>query len=219
MKEGVAHSERAETFDWADVYRRLGAAESAITQVWAPTIHEKQKILEQRAAVLAAEAPLTHLFGEELEIIEFSVAHERYGIEASYTKEVYPLRELTPLPSTPPFVLGVVNVRGRILSVLDIKKFFELPDRGLTDLNKVLIVEASGMEVGLLADAVHGVRRIPLATLQGPLPTLTGVRAEYLLGIAPERLTVLDVQKVLGDPKIRIHEEIHSLSPKEVGQL
>lgn len=216
MKEAIVRR-AAGAFDWAGVYGRLKAAESAISRGWTPSDKEKQKILEQRAAALATE-PKTELAGPDLEIVEFSVAHERYGIETSYAKEVYPLRELTPLPSTPPFVLGVINVRGRILPVLDIKRLFELPDRGLTDLNKVLIVETGGMEAGLLADAVHGVTRILLATLQSSLPTLTGVRAEYLLGIAPERLTVLDVRKIMADPKTHIHEELQPVGSKEVGQ-
>jgi len=69
---------------------------------------------------------------------------------------------------------------GQILSVIDIKKFFGLPEKGLTDLNKVIVVRTQQMELGILADAVLGVRAIGLSDLQNSLPTLTGIRAEYL---------------------------------------
>lgn len=63
------------------------------------------------------------------------------------------------------------------------------------------------MEVGILADTIHGVRRIPLGDLQPSLPTLTGVRAEYLKGITGGRLIVLDADKLLSDPKNVVQEE------------
>jgi purine-binding chemotaxis protein CheW len=63
------------------------------------------------------------------------------------------------------------------------------------------------MEVGILADTIHGVRRIPRRALQPSLPTLTGVRAEYLKGITGERLIVLDADKLLSDSKIVVQDE------------
>jgi purine-binding chemotaxis protein CheW len=111
------------------------------------------------------------------------------------------------VPCTPPFVLGLINVRGQIMSVIDLKKFFDLPEKGLTDLNKVIIVSDDKMEFGILADNVLGVRSLPLAELQPALPTLTGVREEYLKGVTRERTVILDGKKLLGDRKIVIHEE------------
>jgi purine-binding chemotaxis protein CheW len=123
---------------------------------------------------------------------------------------VYPLRDLTPLPGTPSFVLGIVNVRGRILPVLDLKKFFDLPEQGLTDLHRIILVEGSDVELGLLADAIVGVRPISADSLQASLPTLTGIRLEYLKGVTAERLVVLDVGRILTDPKIVVHEEVEN---------
>ena len=95
---------------------------------------------------------------------------------------MHPLRDLTPLPCTPPFVLGIVNVRGRILPVLDLKKFFDLPEQGLTDLHRIILVSGNDLELGLLADVIVGVRSVPADSLQPSLPTLTGIRADYLKG-------------------------------------
>src|SRR5688572_7065199 len=111
------------------------------------------EILRARARALAR--PPAHTQGAEawLHVLEFRLAQERYAIETRYVREVYPLKDLTPLPCTPPFVLGIVNVRGRILPVVDLKKFFDLPEQGLSDLHRVILLEGNGLELGLLADA------------------------------------------------------------------
>ncbi len=167
---------------------------------------EEKQILRARAQALA-RAPLPEAEGESLEVLEFLLAYERYGIEMTWIRETLPLKELTPVPCTPPFVLGLINVRGQIVSVMDIKRFFDLPEKGLTDLNKVIILQDGGMVFGVLADAVCGVRTIPRAELHPSLPTLTGIREEYLKGVTGERMVVLDGRKLLSDRRIVVHEE------------
>jgi purine-binding chemotaxis protein CheW len=166
------------------------------------------EILRSRARALARPTERIPPVDTLIELLEFRLAQERYAVETVYVREVYPLRNLTPLPCVPPFVLGVVNVRGQILPVLDIKKFFGLPEQGLTDLHRIVVVRDNGIELGLLADVVVAVRSIPVESLQSSLPTLTEIRAEYLKGVTAERLVVLDLARILADPKIVIHEEV-----------
>lgn len=167
-------------------------------------------LLQNRAKELSREPPAATVSSDYLEVVEFVLAHERYAIESASVREVYPLKDLTPLPCTPPFVLGLVNVRGQILTVLDIKRFFDLPEKGLTDLNKVIIVRVGRMELGVLADEILGVRLISLKELQPSLPTLTGLHAEYLRGVTSERTVVLDIAHIMADEKLTIHEEVAS---------
>src|ERR1035441_10847869 len=94
---------------------------------------DARKILRERARALSRPRKQGPVAEASLELLEFRLAQECYALETRHVREVYPLRDLTPLPCTPPFVLGVVNVRGRITPVIDIKKFFDLSDRGLTD--------------------------------------------------------------------------------------
>jgi len=101
-------------------------------------------------------------------------------------------------------------VRGRILPVLDLKKFFDLPEKGLTDLHRIILVRGNDLELGLLADAITGVRSVFPESLQPSLPTLTGIRGDYLKGVTAERLVVLDLARILADPKIVVHEEVES---------
>lgn len=169
---------------------------------------KEQQILKARAVVLAREPVASAAEGERIEVVEFLLADERYAIEASYIGEVYPLKDLTVLPCTPAFVLGVINLRGRILSVIDLRTFFDLPNRGLSDLNKVIVLHDAAMEFGLLADAIIAARWLPRSTILSSLPTLTEIRAEYLLGVTPERLVVLDGGKILADSRMIVHEEV-----------
>src|SRR5436309_7366840 len=167
-----------------------------------------KQILRARAQALARTRGPALIAGGSLELLEFRLAQERYALENRWVQEVCPLKVLTPLPCTPPFVLGIVNVRGRILPVLDLKKFFDLPEQGLTDLHRLILVRGNDLELGLLADVIVGVRSIPVDSLQPSLPTLTGIRSDYLKGVTAERLVVLDLARILADPKIIVHEEV-----------
>ena len=169
-----------------------------------------RQILRARAQALARTPECALVAGASLEVLEFRLAQERYALENRWVQEVCPLKELTPLPCTPPFVLGIVNVRGRILPVLDLKKFFDLSEQGLTDLHRIILVRGNDLELGLLADAIVGVRSIPADSLQPSLPTLTGIRGNYLKGVTAERLVVLDLARILADPKIIVHEEVEA---------
>ena len=171
---------------------------------------ETDRILRGRAQALARPPSPPPAPSTMLELLEFRLASERYALETRHVQDVHSLRDLTPLPCTPPFVLGIVNLRGRILPVLDLKKFFDLPEQGLTDLHRIILVRGNDLEFGLLADVIVGVRSVAADSLQPPLPSFTGIRADYLKGIGEERLVVLDLDRILSDPKIIVHEEVDS---------
>jgi purine-binding chemotaxis protein CheW len=169
---------------------------------------KQQQILKKRALALAVEPKEIAAKEEHIEIVEFLLSGERYAIESAFISEVYPLKNLTPLPCTPAFVLGVINMRGTILSVIDLRTFFELPNRGLSDLNKVIVLNDGTMEFGILADVIVGVRLISVNTLLPLLPTLTDIRADYLKGVSEDRLVVLDGGKILSDQRMVVHEDV-----------
>ncbi len=171
-------------------------------------LSKKEKILRTRAQALAQEQEGRSEAGDFLEVLEFSLAYERYALETSAVREVYPLRELTPLPGTPPFILGIINLRGQILPVNDLKRFFNLPEKGLSDLNKVIVLHRGRLEVGILADNIVGVRKLPLAEVQAGLPTLEGLSTNYLKGVTADALIILDAEKILADPRLIVHEEV-----------
>ena len=193
--------------NWDDVHRRLEAFQKALEKGWTLSKEVKKRILKTRAVALALELEKEES-GEWIEIVEFLLSSERYGLELRYVREVWPLKDLTPIPCTPPFVLGVINVRGQILSVINLKKLLDLPEKGLGDLNKVLILKSDTMEFGILADDIIGVRSVPLRELKQSVPTLTGLGQEYLKGVSKERLIVLDAGQILLDKRIVVEEEV-----------
>ena len=162
-------------------------------------------ILQARARSLARRPP-AEPDGAVLEVLEFRLADERYAVETRYVGAVHPLRNLTPLPCTPAFVAGVVNLRGHIVPVLDLKACLGLPGQGLADLHRVILIDGGEAEFGLLADAGLGVRRIPQASVQPAPPGPYGAGASYLQGITADRLAVLDMAAILADPRIVVDE-------------
>jgi purine-binding chemotaxis protein CheW len=203
-EKSLAAQGQTRRITWSDIHERLERAAQLLNTGGTHT--DKEKVLEERAKVLGRVAAET--VTETLEVLEFFLAHERYAIETSYVREVYPLKALTPVPCTPAFVLGIINVRSQILSIIDLKKFFDLPERGVTDLNKVIIVHKDKMEFGILADAILGVRRIAAAEIQPSLHLFSGAQAEYLRGVTRERLVVLAAEKLFSAKDLVVHEEI-----------
>jgi purine-binding chemotaxis protein CheW len=171
-----------------------------------PEEAEAKRILQERARLLAQEPPPAPT-GEVIEVVEFVLGNEHYGVASTLVREVYPLKDFTPLPGTPDFILGLMNVRGQILSITDLRILFGLPEKGLTTANRVIILKNANREFAILADTIVGIRIIPLATLQEGLPTLTGLAGEFIKGITPDRLAILDGEKLLSDNRLVVNEE------------
>ncbi len=192
--------------DWSEVHQRLENARRILEQDTVASAQESHTILRARAHVPAGTAACDRR-AEFLEIIEFRLVSETYGFESAFVREAYPLKDFTPLPGVPPFVLGIANVRGQILSIIDLKKFFDLPEEGLGQLNKLIILRDEQMEFGILADEILGARSIALDAIQAAPPTISGIGAEYLRGVTAERVIILDGEKILNDERIIVHQQ------------
>jgi purine-binding chemotaxis protein CheW len=162
----------------------------------------KKDILRQRAKALARVPQREEDAREMIDAVEFGIAGETWAIETAFVREVYPLKDLTTLPNMPAFIYGIINVRGQIVSVMDIKKLFALKGKGLADLHQVMIARHGGIEVGILVDEVIGLRSINPTELGPPLSTMTGSGAEYVRGVTKEALILIDAGTMLADPRI-----------------
>jgi purine-binding chemotaxis protein CheW len=183
--------------DWQAVQQKMGNLQAATQQSTTFTAEEKLAVLKTRAQHLARPLEEAEAVGLQLEVIEFHLSAEPYALPSTSVREVYPLKGLTPLPCTPPFVLGVMNVRGRILPVVDLSSLLGLTKQRLSEQSTVILMRAGELEVGIVTDLVIGVRSLPLATIHPPLSTLTTSRARYLRGITSEGLVVLEATKLL----------------------
>jgi len=169
---------------------------------------ENRTKLKNRAIAMAQEPVQKKEVSIIIEVIAFTLVTEIYGIESIFVKEVYTLTDFTPLPGVPSYIFGIINVRGQILPVIDLKKFFNLPEKGLGELNKVIILSNGQMEFGILADVVHGTQEIELEDIRGVPSTVTGIGEEYLKGVTKERLIVLNAKRLLSDKSIVVNEEV-----------
>ena len=166
---------------------------------------EVRTILKDRAIAMAMELDQNKVTSATVEIIEFVLATERYGIESAFVKEVYPLKDFTPLPGVPSYIMGIVNVRGQILPVVDLRKFFSLSERGLGEMNKLIILRNDQMEFGIVADLVEGTRTLAIDDIMATPVTVTGIGETYLKGVTKEHIIVLDAESLLNDKKMIVN--------------
>jgi purine-binding chemotaxis protein CheW len=207
MDKNLTTSQTSQGIDWSEIHQRLEATRQALLQEVASSPQENLATLKRRARLLARESEQADTNQEFLEIVEFRLASEMYGLESGFVREVYPLKDFTPLPGVPSFVLGILNVRGQILSVVDLKKFFDLPEKGLSQLNKLIILRNKQMEFGILADDILRAHSIPLEAIQATPPTVSGIGADYIRGVTAERVIVLNAEKILNDERIIVQQE------------
>ncbi len=207
-KDNKLKENRVSAINWEGIQSSLESFREKLEADILVSEKDKEQILRTRAKALSREIKKESLTQDYLEVVEFVLANEKYGIELNFIVEVYTLKDLTSLPGAPPFILGVISVRGKILTIIDIKKLFELSDKGISDLNKVIIVHAHGMEAGILADVITGVRSIPFDKIQPTLPTLTDIRADYMKGVTGDQLIILDVENIFSDERIIVNEVI-----------
>ena len=169
---------------------------------------EIRSLLKMRAVAMAIEPEQKRDTSTITEIVEFTIAAESYGIESSFVREVYPLKDFTPLPGVPSFILGIVNIRGQILPVIDLKKFFNLPFKGLGELNKMIILHNDLMEFGVLADEVIGTKKIFVDEIL-PVPSaIAGIGERYLKGVTKDRLIIFSAEVLLSDKGIVVDEQV-----------
>ncbi len=191
----------------------VGASDSMATAVHSQEISqidydEKKRILRERAEKLSQKRNAEDSDTEYLQVIEFKLSQERYAAQVNYIREVFPLKDVTPVPCTPPFVLGIMNVRGQVVSVLDIRSFFDLPAQPNTELSKVLIVGKEDVECGILTDEIIGEKRVPLEMIHTDGHLLDGAWEDYIMGVTPDRLIVIGMDKLLADEKLIVQQEI-----------
>lgn len=145
---------------------------------------------------------------DRIEVAVFRLAGRYYGLECIYIREVSPLKQLTYIPGTPDFISGIISIRGEIISVVSLVKFLELPQKGLTEPIRVIILRHHDMEFGILAEEVVGTVSIPIQEIRLPLRTRDGPPSKYLKGVTKNRLIVLDALTLLSEKKMIVFQEV-----------
>lgn len=140
---------------------------------------------------------------DEQQYVCFMLAGGEYGVEISFVIQILkPIMEPTPVPQSPPFVEGVIDLRGDIIPIIDLKKRFGLAPLDDTPPSRILVIQMTDMLVGFLVDSVTEVLRVKNGTIQDAPGKIVGVDKEYIWGVTKRSseshlIMLLDVERIL----------------------
>jgi len=152
---------------------------------------------------MAEEATLTNIDNEDTQkdkYLTFHLAGEDYGIEIQFVIEIIGIQSITDVPDMPAFIRGVINLRGKVIPVMDVRARFGLEDREYDDRTCIIVVNIDGTEVGLVVDEVSEVADIPEANVEPAPKTSKNNENNYIQGMGKINTDVkilLDVHKLL----------------------
>ncbi|OIJ13144.1 chemotaxis protein CheW [Anaerobacillus alkalilacustris] len=142
----------------------------------------------------------------EIKVIVFQLKDEEYGVEVSQVRSIERIQHITRVPRTPDFVKGVINLRGVVTPIINLRNRFDIEEIETTDSTRIIIVAVGEMEVGLIVDAANDVVDIPTNIVEPPPEVVGGIEADYLRGVAKldkRLLILLNLDKVLNPKEIK----------------
>lgn len=135
-----------------------------------------------------------------LQVVSFKLHKEEYAIEITKAKEIILVDGVTRVPQMPDFIEGVINLRGNVIPVIDLRKRFGLPIAKLDEQSRIVVTRMESKIIGLIVDSVSQVMKIPRNQIQPPPDTIANLAGEYLIGIAKEEhnmIMLLDIEKIM----------------------
>jgi purine-binding chemotaxis protein CheW len=135
-----------------------------------------------------------------LQLVSFKLREEEFGVNILQVQEIIRMQEITNVPNAPDFVEGVINLRGRVIPIVDLRKRFGLEAKEHSKATRIIVVMIDQVTVGLIVDEVSEVLRIPEDTVEPPPPIVAGIEADYIKGVGKleDRLLILlDLNKIL----------------------
>lgn len=142
----------------------------------------------------------TELSGQILQVVSFKIGEEEFGVEILKVQEINRVMEITRVPNAPEFVEGVINLRGRVIPVVNLRSRFGLERKPQDKDTRIVVVELTNKVVGFVVDAVSEVLRIPQSLMEAPPPLVAGINAEYITAVGKlegRLLILLDLDKVI----------------------
>ncbi|WP_026689879.1 chemotaxis protein CheW [Alteribacter aurantiacus] len=147
-------------------------------------------------------------------VIVFQLGEEEYGVGVEQVKSIERVQTVTRVPNTASFIKGVINLRGVVTPILDLRMRFNIQEREYNNQTRVIIVTVDDMEVGLIVDAANDVMDINQDNIEPPPEVVGGIEADYLNGVAKlekRLLILLNLNKVLSKAEL---EELKTIEAK-----
>ncbi|MDH5229330.1 MAG: chemotaxis protein CheW [Gammaproteobacteria bacterium] len=144
--------------------------------------------------------------GEVIRWVTFQLAKETYGINVTQVREVLRFTEIAPVPGAPHYVLGIINLRGNVVTVIDTRNRFGLESKEIDDSSRIVIIEVDGQEVGILVDSVAEVVDLAVADIE-PAPNVGNEdAARYIQGVTSlegQLLILVDLNRLLSEEELQ----------------
>lgn len=147
---------------------------------------------------------------KDLQVVGFRIGNETFGVRIASVREIVRVPEITAVPSAPETVEGVINLRGKIIPVMDLRKRFGHVDIQPDKKNRILVVELNGKLVGLIVNAASEVLKIPPSDVEAPGTVFAEGESSYVTGVGKLKgrlIILLDVSKLLQQQEVKRLEE------------
>lgn len=136
----------------------------------------------------------------ERQLVVFELAKETYGVDISRVQEIIRFQEITKVPKVPDFIEGVINLRGNVIPVIDLRKRFDFEEIEKTNASRIIVVEVDQYTVGMVVDAVSEVVRVNETSIEPPSNIIADIDTDYLSGVCKfedKLIILLELSKVL----------------------
>ena len=144
---------------------------------------------------------------ELMQLVTFSIGEEEFGVDILKVQEIIRTMEITKVPKAPGFVEGVINLRGKVIPIIDLRRRFGLSSKEHDKHTRIIVIEINNMIVGFVVDSVSEVLRIPASTVEPPPAGVAGMESEYISGVGKlqDRLLILlDLDRLLSNEDLDV---------------
>lgn len=151
---------------------------------------------------------ITKQENELLQLVTFAIGEEEFGIDILKVQEIIRTMAITKVPNSPPHVEGVINLRGKVIPVIDLRCRFNMESRSHDNHTRIIVVDLHKVVIGFVVDGVSEVLRIQSSTVEPPPPVVSGIESEYIKGVGKldnRLLILLDLDKLIPIGEITQH--------------
>lgn len=155
-----------------------------------------------------SEPIMTNQENELLQLVTFGIGEEEFGIDILKVQEIIRIMDITKVPNAPPYVEGVINLRGKVIPVIDLRSRFGLDYHAHDSQTRIIVVDLHAMITGFVVDEVSEVLRIQSNTVEPPPPVVSGIESEYIKGVGKldnRLLILLDLDKLIPIEELTRH--------------
>ena len=193
-------------FDWEDLRARLAEAALGASEGRRHSPEQARAIMDERARALARIPARPPAAAEVLEVVTFVLGDEVYALETRLVRRVMPSTPPTPIPGATGLLSGLINIRGELLPVFDLRGLLGASARAATERSRIFVLGGERDDLGILVDEARGVLTLRLDQVLDPAPSSAAAGRHHLRGVTADALILIDGDSLLRDPRLVIDQ-------------